>query len=38
MVREVVEAEMKGEVRCTSGDLGGAKFVLVLSASVKESS
>ena len=38
MVREVVEAEMKGEVRCTSGDLGGAKFVLVLPASVKEPS
>jgi signal transduction histidine kinase len=38
MVREVVETEMKGEVRCTSGDLGGAKFVLVLPTSAKESS
>jgi hypothetical protein len=37
-VREVVETEMKGEVRCTSGDLGGAKFVLVLPTSAKESS
>lgn len=38
LVREVVETEMKGEVRCTSGDLGGAKFVLILPASAKESS
>lgn len=36
MVREVVESEMKGEVQCTSGDLGGAKFVLVLPTSTKE--
>lgn len=38
LVREVVETEMKGEVRCTSGDLGGAKFILVLPTSAKESS
>jgi signal transduction histidine kinase len=36
LVREVVETEMKGEVRCTAGDLGGARFVLVLP-SIKES-
>lgn len=38
LVREVIEVEMKGEVRCVSGDLGGAKFVLVLPTSAKESS
>lgn len=38
LVREVVETEMRGEVRCTSGDLGGAKFVLMLPTSAKESS
>ena len=38
LVREVIEVEMKGQVHCTSGDLGGAKFVLVLPTSAKESS
>ena len=38
LVREVVEVEMRGQVHCTSGDLGGAQFVLVLPTSAKESS
>jgi signal transduction histidine kinase len=35
LVREVVEIEMKGEVRCEEGDLGGARFVLVLPTPAK---
>jgi hypothetical protein len=37
-VREVVEAEMKGEVRCERGDLGGARFVLAFPTPPKEGS
>ncbi|MEZ4405929.1 MAG: HAMP domain-containing sensor histidine kinase [Polyangiales bacterium] len=30
LVREVIVAEMNGEARCEAGDLGGARFVLVV--------
>lgn len=36
LVREVVEVEMRGEVRCEQSDLGGAKLTLVLPLRKKE--
>lgn len=36
LVREVVEGEMRGQVRCVPSDLGGASFVLEVPSSAKE--
>ncbi len=36
LVREVVEVEMKGQVRCEQSDLGGARFVLALPIAPRE--
>lgn len=36
LVREVVEGEMRGQVRCVPSDLGGASFVLEVPSTAKE--
>lgn len=36
LVREVVEIEMRGKVRCEQSDLGGASFVLVVPVAAGE--
>ncbi|MDO9017726.1 MAG: HAMP domain-containing sensor histidine kinase [Deltaproteobacteria bacterium] len=36
LVREVVEMEMKGQVRCERSELGGARFVLALPSAARE--
>jgi signal transduction histidine kinase len=38
LVREVVEREMRGAVRCESSELGGARFVLSFPIAPKENS